>query len=281
MSSISKELSITVLVENTVYQRGLLAEHGLSFWIESEGKGILFDTGQGMAFPPNAQELHIPLEKAQAIVLSHGHYDHTGALLYTLGKNTDARIFLHPDALKICYHKPKDAASREIGISKQAREKLKAIENRILWTEKPQQIMQGIYATGSIPRETEYENTGGDFFLDEQGNHPDPIADDQSIWLETSKGIVVLLGCAHSGVINTLRYIERLACTQKFYALIGGMHLVHASPERLKATAEALSRYNFTILAPAHCTGFMAISFLHKHFPNSFRTCSTGTKFSF
>ncbi len=273
--------SITVLAEDTVNQRGIIGEHGLCFCIDSPQGQVLFDTGQGLVLSQNSAKLNIPLEQAKAVVLSHGHYDHSGGLFYILEKNSHARIFLHPDALTIRYNKPKDSSAREIGMPLQIKEYLKQMENRIVWTESPTCLMDGVHATGYIPRKTLYEDVGGDFFLDEECRHPDPINDDQSLWLETNRGIVILLGCAHSGVVNILNYIAEITGKKEFFAVLGGMHLGRASSERLNATLEAFLNYRVQVIAPAHCTGNIASYFLRQYLQSKFAVCITGSKFIF
>ena len=145
----------------------------------------------------------------------------------------------------------------------------------------PVTILPGIFTTGEIPRKTDFEDTGGDFFLDISCTKCDLINDDQALFIESSQGIIVILGCAHSGVVNTLNYISELTHQSKIFAVFGGMHLLQASKERLDATAEAFARYDVRIIGPCHCTGLKAITYLRSCFPDRFVDCSTGSRFSF
>ncbi|GAB4538085.1 MAG: MBL fold metallo-hydrolase [Pleurocapsa sp.] len=252
-----KKLKITVLVENTAGSRGLLGEHGLSFLIEADGRRILFDTGQGLALNHNAQTLGISLKNLDAIVLSHGHYDHAGGLPSLLEHCSNTNLFLHPQAIA-----PKYSPRGNIGSPINNIKTLESCFRQLVWTENPTEIIPGVSVTGTIPRHHPLENTGGAFWHNDEHTEIDALLDDQALYLRVPEGVVVILGCAHAGVINTLDYIAQIANTKKFDAVIGGMHLLRATPERLKATVETLIKYDVRLIGANHCTGIKAISFL-------------------
>ncbi len=212
-------LSLTVLVENTAAGRGLLGEHGLSYLIETDDSRILFDTGQGFVLKHNAQHLGISLQELDAVVLSHGHYDHAGGLMTVLEECNPTKLFLHPAAIK-----PKFSQRGEIGSPIQDMAILEQKFSQLIWTEQPTEIIPGVSVTGTIPRTHPLEDTGGVFWQDAEHEQVDLIPDDQSLFMDTPEGLVVVLGCAHSGVINTLNYIAKITGKDKFYAVIGGMH---------------------------------------------------------
>jgi 7,8-dihydropterin-6-yl-methyl-4-(beta-D-ribofuranosyl)aminobenzene 5'-phosphate synthase len=277
----SPRVRITVLVENTAQGAGMLAEHGLAYWIQWDGQQVLFDTGQGGVLVGNAYKLGIPFRQADALVLSHGHYDHTGGLAEALRTRRPMAVYLHPSALEAKYARNKDGTSREIGMPFLARQALDEHGHNLVHTEAPTSVLDGLTVTGRVPRATDFEDTGGPFFLDAACSKPDPLADDQSVFFETKEGIVVLLGCAHSGVINTLRYIASLSGGKPIRAVIGGMHLINVSPERIAGTTEELQRLGVRLLAPCHCTGMAATVALWNAFPGRCVVCHVGTTFEF
>jgi 7,8-dihydropterin-6-yl-methyl-4-(beta-D-ribofuranosyl)aminobenzene 5'-phosphate synthase len=272
---------ISVIVENTTWQPALLAEHGLAYWLSWRDQRVLFDTGQGLALIGNAYRLGVPLFEATAVVLSHGHYDHTGGLAGTLRNNTQARVFAHPAAIQDKFARLPDGAAKRIGAPDASLQCM--LQRSHLWvkTDRPTAVCDGLSVTGPIPRVTDFEDTGGPFYLDVDCRQPDPLIDDQALFFETSQGTVVLLGCAHAGVINTLLYVLELTDHQPLYAVIGGMHLVHASTERMHRTLEELRRLDIKLLGPAHCTGRSATVALSNAYPDQILACHVGSQFEF
>jgi 7,8-dihydropterin-6-yl-methyl-4-(beta-D-ribofuranosyl)aminobenzene 5'-phosphate synthase len=267
---------IVVLVENTAGGRGLLGEHGVSFWIELGSRRILFDTGQGHVLSGNARRLGIPLERTDAVVLSHGHYDHTGGLGDVLQSAGRTRVYAHPAAFTPKYARGLDGTIREIGSpwldERKVREKAE-----LVWTEGPTQIFEGLHLTGPVPRLTDFEDTGGPFFTDKDCTQPDELVDDQAAFLQTTVGTAVILGCAHAGIVNTLRYVQTLTDNRPIHTVIGGMHLLSASQDRMDQTMAELRRLDVQRLLPCHCTGPAAVARLWKEFPGRCLPCPVGT----
>ncbi len=135
--------------------------------------------------------------------------------------------------------------------------------------------------TGEIPRQNAFENTGGRFFLDAACTRPDPLLDDQALFFDTKQGLVVLLGCGHAGVVNTLDYVRHLTGGRPIQAMLGGLHLLSANPDRMEKTIAAFRRLDIQWLAPAHCTGLPALARLWAEFPGRCCSCAVGTQLSF
>lgn len=277
----SAAIEITVLVDNEA-GTGLVSEHGLSLWIETAGKRILFDTGRGGALMPNARKLGVPLDETDVIVLSHGHYDHADGLPDILPCVPGVCMVMHPNGLVPRYSVGTSGPARAVGISAAARAALAQIPTEnVIWSEKPVLISGHVGVTGFVPRETAFEDVGGPFFLDEAGQEPDPIRDDQALWIDTAEGVVVCAGCCHSGLINTLHAVQRAAGTSRIRAVIGGFHLLHAGAERLERTLDALRSLAPDVLIPCHCTGKEAVQCLQDAFGERVSACHSGLTFRF
>ncbi|MBN2217863.1 MAG: MBL fold metallo-hydrolase [Pirellulales bacterium] len=272
---------VTVLVENTAAAPGLLAEHGLAYWIEHAGRNVLFDTGQGGALAGNAYKLGIRLHDLDALVLSHGHYDHAGGVAEALKTARSMKTHVHPAAFERKFLRNADGTAREIGMPYRSARVIQDRRNRWIAATEPTTVVDGLAATGPVPRLTDFEDTGGPFFLDESCLQPDPLEDDQSVYFDTAEGTVVLLGCAHAGVVNTLNHIRQLTGHRPIHAVIGGMHLVGASPARMDRTIEEFRRLDIKRLAPAHCTGMAFTVALWNAFPGRCQSCPVGTRFEF
>ena len=215
---------VTTLVDNTVSMRasGLIGEHGLAFLLESEDHSVLFDTGQNVALSHNAEKLNVDLSRIDAVVLSHGHYDHTGGLKHLLEKNAAFRLVAHPDVFTTKLRSIKKEKYKKIGMPLK-RTVLENTDVQLVLTKNTFEIAPGISTTGEISLANDFESIEPDFFVERQGQiMPDTLADDQALILDTQNGLVVLLGCSHRGVINTLNQVVKLTGKQKIHAIIGG-----------------------------------------------------------
>jgi len=248
-------VKITVLVDYAA-KEGLETEHGFAAWVEAGDRHILFDTGQMGVMQNNAAKLGIDLKTAEALVLSHGHFDHTGTLPEFLAENSSAQIYF-AHGLNIDRYSCKPGTPvRSIGMPEVARQALAALpSNRLHDLTEPHYLAPGIGITGPVPRVSSFEDVGGPFFIDPDSHQNDLIEDDQSMWFETDDGLVILLGCCHAGLVNTIDYIRNISGIQKVRGVIGGMHLVNADQQRLDQTFKVMAEWKPEFLVPCHCTG--------------------------
>jgi len=277
----STQITIQVLADNSVVSSGGMAEHGWALWVDSGSECMFFDTGQSHLLIDNSRILGIDIDAVDAVVLSHGHYDHTGGLADILFQaEGDVRVCLHPDALAEKYGCSGNKA-REIGMTERSRNALSGPHCHLVTSRESIEPIVGVRTTGEIPRIHSEEETSGSFWLDSDCREKDFFLDDQAVFIPTKKGTIVLLGCAHAGVINTLDHILNLTDGDKIRAIVGGMHLHSASDERIAWTLDALKKFDMDAIYPAHCTGAQAVSALWSEFPGRCFTCGVGTKLSF
>ncbi|MGD2121608.1 MAG: MBL fold metallo-hydrolase [Gemmatimonadota bacterium] len=276
-------LRVTVLVENTASGRDTLGEHGLAFWIEAGSARVLFDTGQSpKVLFHNADRLGIDLATTDAVVLSHGHYDHTGGLGEVLDSAKGTRAFLHPGAFFRRFSRHRNGTVHDVGMPPGIDEEfLKKRTSSVTFTHGVTPITGRIWVTGEVPRLNPFEDTGGEFFLDRACEERDPIVDDQALFFDTEDGVVLILGCAHAGAVNTMRYVQKFTSGRPIHAVMGGLHLINASDDRLDQTVETFREFGPGLLAPAHCTGTSAQSRLWSEFPGQCKPCHVGSRFDF
>jgi 7,8-dihydropterin-6-yl-methyl-4-(beta-D-ribofuranosyl)aminobenzene 5'-phosphate synthase len=275
-------LKIVALIDDKAERNDLKTEHGSSFFIEYGEIRLLFDTGQSGAVVENAEKLGIDLGGVRHIVLSHGHYGHTGGLSAVMEVAKEAHIHLHPEVLDCKYRCISGRSGKYIGMPGEAVELLKNIdESRIHYNRKSVMLAEGLGLTGQIKRTAYFEDEDMNLFKDAECRLRDPVDDDQAIFFECIAGVVVVLGCAHSGVINTLKYVQKLCPRKKIFAVIGGMHLDIASEHRLSRTVISLVDSGIQIIAPSHCTGESACGMIKSTMPKQYRAMGTGSVFEF
>lgn len=273
-------LNITILVDNRAAEE-LLSEHGFSLWIDTGYERILFDTGQGDVLAHNAAKLGIEYEHADFLILSHGHFDHTGGIPNAIQHFRNTVVYCHPGVMKPRYIVTGGAA-RAIQMPQKS---MAAIDNmpaqNLYWVSQSVLTNERIGIACPIPRETGYEDTGGSFYLDPEGLHEDSIDDDLALWIKTDDGLVVCVGCSHAGLINTLNYIRRLNPDSRIRAVIGGFHLLNAGKERLDLTISALQSFLPIMLSPCHCTGNRATEALKEAFGDQIIPGYAGARYNF
>ena len=265
----------------------LRAEHGVSMLVTTHEGGnkdsFLFDTGVTIdGVLHNMDVLEIKGNELHAVVLSHGHTDHTRGLIGFIKRYGRSRvpIVLHPDAyLKRKNIQPDGQESEHIPPSKRD---LEAEDVQIIEERGPTMLIgEHALVTGQIPRTTPFEKGSPRQVALIDGNwQPDPwIHDDQAIVMNVkNKGLVVLTGCGHAGVINTLKQAQELTGVNQIHAVIGGFHLTGPIFEPIiEPTVQALKEFNPSVIVPQHCTGWKAMHLIAREFPDAFVPNSAGT----
>ena len=277
-----RSLRLTVLVED---QRNpqvpyLKAQHGLCIYAETTVKDKIFtfliDTGPSLdALRRNSEALKADLSKIKGVFLTHGHYDHTGGLIEVL-KHIDKNvpIVAHPLIFEPKFSfKP---VLTYIGVPFTMME----VKNRgasLLLSRSPVQLMEDVSTTGEIERVTSYEKIEGLWTVSRERFIPDILLDDQSLIFKIEgKGLVIISGCAHSGIVNTVIYSRKLMKVEKIHAIIGGFHLKNADEERIQRTINDLAAFNPEVICPCHCTGNKAIAMFKDAFGTDCLAVKTG-----
>jgi 7,8-dihydropterin-6-yl-methyl-4-(beta-D-ribofuranosyl)aminobenzene 5'-phosphate synthase len=272
-------LRIITLSENTTTIRGSLAEHGLSILIEMDDINVLLDTGSGISATHNADILDIDLTKIDKIVLSHGHHDHTGGLRHLLRRmKKEIEIIAHPHIWASKYSRHRGQKNRYGGIPFQ-RQELESLGANFTLTTESVKLTDSIMTTGEIAMVTDFEEIEPNRFFvkEETGWQPDKLLDDQALLVNIGQRLIVILGCAHRGIINTLCHAKRLTSVAQIQMVIGGCHLINASQERIGLTVSALRELGIQKLGVSHCTGMPATVIMAQEFRNKFFFNNVGT----
>ena len=268
-----RRLKITILCENTVGHLVGTGEHGFSAFVETEQGNYLFDTGNGHSIVSNSLVLGKDLRSIQKIFLSHGHPDHTGGLPEVLKLRGNVDVHAHPHLFsdRIAVLKEKDKETKRFVGVLYKRAYLEILGARFLLNSDFAGIDQDMYLTGEVPRKTGFEKSDPRLFVEVDGRRiPDPFSDDQSLVLDTEKGLVLVLGCAHSGMINIIDHVMNKMKKEKFYAVLGGTHLDFLTPEQLEQSILSLKRIEVDRIGVSHCTGMRAACRLHQEFGDRF-----------
>jgi len=266
------ELRITILCENTAGATAkIIGEHGFAAFIEKGEGNYLFDTGQGLGLVKNASLLKKDLRTVRKVFLSHGHRDHTGGLLSLLKICPNLEIFAHPDIF-LKRFSVREVQGKEvkspIGVTFSMQDLLKK-GARLQLNKEFLPVTEDLFLTGEVPRVMPFEK-GDTRLYKREGNHlvPDPILDDQSLVVKTARGLVLLLGCAHSGLINILHLVREKFPQDPIHAILGGMHLGFLDEDQKWESIGALQDFPFDRIGPCHCTGQKASAELFQTFPD-------------
>jgi 7,8-dihydropterin-6-yl-methyl-4-(beta-D-ribofuranosyl)aminobenzene 5'-phosphate synthase len=277
-----RDLKITTLAENMASQ--LLGQWGLSFLIQvTDARGdkrkIVLDSGLVKdALLYNLKKMELKLNDLDAVVISHGHLDHTATTVEFVKDTGGVKVYAHPHTFLKRFHQKPDGRRRSLGVPEG--EGIAEIENAggtVVLSSKPCEVVPGMWTTGQIERLTSFETPlslaeGEKLVIVIDGNEiSDMILDDQALWMDVQKiGPYVITGCAHAGPVNTLLHVEKLGNFRSIHGLVGGTHLVGRSEEYLQKTIQELQEFGLELISPCHCTGFKATARLWQTFPEKF-----------
>ena len=273
-----KSVSITTLADNVVYHSGLLGQFGFSAYLEIKDRrgqkhSLIFDTGRiKSALLYNIKALKLDLSQLECIILSHGHNDHTCATVELIRRSKrKVKVIVHPSIFypRFAVEKGK---KRYHGIPKgERKEDLLKAGAEIVETTEPIEIIPGVLTSGEIKRATSFEKiTWKNFAIIDGKTVRDKVPEDQALFINIEKrGVLVISGCAHAGIINTLQCASNVTKT-RLYGFIGGTHLVRPKEDRLKETLNKLTEFDLKLVSPAHCTGHKSIAAINQAFPEEF-----------
>ncbi len=276
---------LTILSDNSVEMpKNAMGEHGLAMLIERDD-ATLFDTGQGFTLMHNFKALFKDPLAVERVALSHGHYDHTGGLKPLLeSRNRELTVYAHQDVFSTRiarYEGPQGPVDIPISMPLK-RDEYEKMGARFILFDGKMNITEGITAFSAIPRKPGWKGfderlkrKDGDTVSD------DRFDDDLSLLIETESGPVVLLGCAHAGIVEILDHISSVTGCRDFHAVIGGTHLGSAPAQYLDRALNALEKYGVRVVAASHCTGFHAAAALASALGDRFRTAAVGAMFEF
>lgn len=251
------KIKLKVLIENTVFQPDAKAELGFSLYIETGTKKILFDTGQSGLFADNAKLFDINIADIDALVLSHGHYDHTGGLERFLSLNGKAPIYVKKGYDEAKYN----GMQRYIGVP----QNIEIPEDRLVYVEKPMEIAEGIH----LMPEIKIFDKGDTHFtrLNKMDNNTlveDQFDDELYLAIVKSGKLTLISGCAHRGISNVVRSAQE-HFPLPLNLVMGGMHTIHEESAKLERLANQFNLLKAERLVPCHCTGINQYAILKSH----------------
>ena len=277
-----EQTRITVICENRAGGLlGITGEHGFAALIERGDQKILVDTGQGLTLKPNADTMGIDLKRINTIVLSHGHYDHTGGLPQVLFPPRGVKIIAHPDVFAEKYSELETPMGKKqffIGIKYRQEFLESGLGARFDFETEYKEIAPGVFFSGQVPRTTSFEKPDTHLLVkDKDGFKVDPLLDDASLLIETEKGPVIVSGCAHAGIVNVMNHFQKKSGHDTFHAVIGGTHLGFMGVgDQLNQSLEAFDRFKVNLIAVSHCTGNEAAAICYNRFKDRFAFANAG-----
>lgn len=284
------KLELVTLVEDYAgYETSFLAQHGISILLDVESAGvrkkILMDAGQSSTpILHNMTILGIDPTSVDMIFLSHCHYDHTKGLVGMLQaiQREDIPIIAHPTLFRPNFLT--EPYLRPIGITEEnSRKRIEDNGGCLVLVREPFELLPGVMSTGEVERVTDFEEARiGAYNIEDGRLVEDQILDDMSLIVNVKgKGLVIVTGCGHAGIVNIVRHSIGITGIDSIEGLIGGFHLIEASDERIEKSAEALAEFDPGWVCPGHCTGFAANKRISTVLGEKFKLLHTGKRISF
>lgn len=274
-------MKIVCVVENDVIKGSdLLGEHGLSFWIETPNGIILFDTGQtDSVLAHNLRILGLSLQNVSALALSHAHYDHTGGLETVLAAKKDMPIYANPDLFRKRYAL-RNGEYHSIGMK--IDQSTLSSRAKIYLSDLPNEILPGLWTAGAIIERPEPPGSSPHLFIRSNGRwQADPYLDDMSLVYKSPTGLVLICGCCHAGLLNTLFHVKCIF-PEPIMAVIGGIHLNRADDQYLNHVISVIEKdFPDLHLYLNHCTGENTLVKLSAAFGRRVNKCPAGTSLEF
>lgn len=271
-------IKITTLVENTQGENSALkTTHGLSFFIEINNKFYLFDTAQDDLVVKNAAELGYDLNNLEKVIISHNHYDHGGGLKSLISNFGPQEIVLHEEFFKEKYD-VKRKKKRYLGIEYDRKTLLKTGSEIQEISKDISYLNENIFIAANFKRKNSFEKINKRFNIKEDNKLSlDYFKDEIALGIESSKGLIILLGCSHPGVVNMISSIIEKTRNNKIHYILGGTHLIEGDEERINKTLDYLKTLDVDYLGFSHCTGKKAEKVFEKEMPDKFFHNNTGT----
>ena len=276
--------TLTILCDNSISKPGFIGEHGFSVLIEKENKRYLFDTGPGMSLPLNLKTLGKNLKGVEKIFISHGHYDHTGGLEWSLKQIGRVEVVAHQAmfARHMSVHLQGGKEIKKYIGCPYTKNELKRLGAVFSFSDYTKEAAPGVWFITGIERKPQQLPLDTHLIILKDNEYIiDPIKDDASLLLETDDAPVLLLGCSHAGVLNILDHVREEMGIKRLRAVLGGTHLMFFGLQDMPQVIEKFEEFSIDFIGVSHCTGIQASIELAKHFGDRFMIASAGTVLTF
>lgn len=271
-------LKLTVVVDNMIYSSRLMAEHGFSMLIEQNEHKILFDLGASDLFLRNLIRIGLRVSDITKLIISHRHNDHSGGLPYFLDLNSKAAVCSHPALFLPVYNKINNKY-QNIGVPFISDIAEQIREERYLSAVKPLWIDENVLISGEIKRNPNNISMDGNFFIQKDGLYQKThMVDDISLFIKTDKGLVIVVGCAHAGIVNIIETAIALTKVEKIHYITGGMHMSKLRDDTIKRVVKKLNKFDIENIALSHCSGVNSYCIFRSEFKGN--VLYTGSGFS-